>query len=1066
MTLINNAYRATIVPASAGAGKTYRLAHEYLYDTLRDRCDDEGREYFDPTIYKRILAVTFTNKATEEMKSRILAEIHALASGEDSAHLEELMKDTSLSEATLRSRAKIVRTAILHDYSHFTVLTNDTFFQRILRAFIRELGFDLNFTTEIDSTSIVTRSVDALIDDITKDDVLRKWLEELTSERINDGARWDIREAILSLEKSLFNEAIHDIITNLSDKESLRNKVFSFRNRAQNKANEITEKASKANEYIAANNLKHSNFNRSFTSYFDTLASGEIKAPTKSIIDHTSDSTTAWFRKGEATEKSLEVAAHLQSILSDIYNDYLEYSTLGNTLTLLLQNYHSLALLYDLQKRVHKLCEDENTMLLSETRHTIARFISEAETPFIYEKVGNYFDKFMIDEFQDTSAKEWHNFLPLLRNAMAQAEENSVLIVGDVKQSIYRWRGGDWRILGSRVAEELKDVDEVPLDSNWRSLPNIVNFNNDIFENIVDGDNSNLNEMLDKAKHNGLLTDECHKALYNMLVEAYSEHGQKPKRKHQNQGFISVESYDKSDEEVSQCYIKRIREVLDMGYKPCDITILVRTNGEASAIADELLAVRSSFPTEQQFEITTEEALTISSSQGVRLVIALLRLAINRKDTASLTLYNSIHKQNRFDARLDDEEIRFLDQVRTMPLEEAFESIIIRYKADISGDTAYIQALHEHIVRFSSGKVADIALFDKWWREKCDKLSVRVERSERAIEVMTIHKAKGLENKVVIIPRCNWSVDPKQSGGYITNIVWAEPQHNDSLASLGAFPLRFSSSVQNSLFADGYYKEFVYSHIDNINLLYVALTRAKEQLYIFVPRGRMKNIGTLLLESLPEYAVKESLGSSNDKQFEHERYTIGSIHSPEPKEQKSDNKNSTSMAWLTNYEASPVNIKMRTTTSRYSGEEEVSLTPRSIGIKLHRLFEGTTTREDILSKLNDMVAGGEIATSEVAQLKQHIDHALDNTVAGEWFDGSWDQILHERSILRPKEKSKRPDRVMLKGKRAVVVDFKFGAEKESYIKQMESYKNELLAMGYTDIRGHLWYVAAEKVVEV
>ena len=235
MTIINNAHRATIVPASAGAGKTYRLTHEYLYDTLRNRRDDNEREYFDPTIYKRILAVTFTNKATEEMKSRILSEIHKLASGEDSAHIKELMRDTSLSEATIRSRAKIVRSAILHDYSHFSVLTNDTFFQRILRAFIRELGLDLNFTTEIDTTPLVIRSVDAVIEDITNDATLRKWLEELTAERINDGLKWDIREAILTFEKSLFSEATHDIISNLSDKESLRNKVFGFRSRSEEK---------------------------------------------------------------------------------------------------------------------------------------------------------------------------------------------------------------------------------------------------------------------------------------------------------------------------------------------------------------------------------------------------------------------------------------------------------------------------------------------------------------------------------------------------------------------------------------------------------------------------------------------------------------------------------------------------------------------------------------------------------------------------------------------------------------------------------------------------------------
>ena len=1059
--------RATIVPASAGSGKTYRLVHEYIYDTLRNRYydDDCYAAYFDPTIYKRILAVTFTNKATEEMKSRILATIHELASGQECAHLKELISETGLSESTLRSRAKIVRSAILHDYSHFTILTNDTFFQRILRAFVRELGIDLNFSTELDTAPIVTRSVDALIEDITKDKELRHWLEELTAERIDDGARWDIREAILSLEKSLFNEATHDIISNLSDKELLHNKVFSFRSRARHKADEISRKAGEASKYITSHGYSHSDFIRSFTSYFDTLASGNIKAPTKSIIGHISDSFTAWFKKGHATPQLLEVAVHLRGVLSDIYNDFLDYETLNNTQALLMQNYRSLALLHDLQKKVHELCNEENTMLLSETRHTIARFISEADAPFIYEKVGSYYDKFMIDEFQDTSAKEWHNFLPLLRNAMAQSDDNSVLIVGDVKQSIYRWRGGDWRILGSRVAADLKDVAEVPLEYNWRSLPAIVEFNNDLFDNIVAIDNDNLNTLLDEAKQGGKITKECHSVLCDMLSDAYCGHEQEPRRKHKNKGFISIESYDASDTEASKSYIQRIRDVLDMGYKPSDITILVRVNNEASRIADELLAARSSFPAEQQFEITTEEALTISASPATRLVIALLRLAINRNDTASLTVYNGICKENRFDARLDDEEMKFLDKIRNMPLGEAFEHIVIGYGAFIKGETAYIQALHEHIVHFSSGKVSDIALFDKWWREKSDKLSVHVERSERAIEIMTIHKAKGLENKVVIIPACNWRIDPKLSGGYTTNIVWAEPQHTDPLSELGAFPLRFSNQVRNSLFADGYYQEMVYSHIDNINLLYVALTRAKEQLYIFVPQNKSHNIGSLLLESLPSNVVKSN-SEGDGEESRPQRYTIGTLHAPEPEEQRDDDKERVEMAWLTDYSASPVTIKMRTTTSRYFGDEEASLTPRSVGIKLHRLFEGTTTREDIFVKLRNMASDGEIAASEIASLEQQINNALDNTVAGEWFDGSWEQILHERSIIRPKESNKRPDRVMLKGKQAVVVDFKFGAIKDEHLNQIKTYKEELCAMGYTDVRGYLWYVAAEKVVEV
>ena len=1064
--------RATIVPASAGSGKTYRLAHEYIYDTLRNRYDDNGRAYFDHTIYKRILAVTFTNKATEEMKSRILAEIHTLASGEESDHLADLIKETSLSEEELRSRAKIVRSAILHDYSHFAVLTNDTFFQRILRAFVRELGFDLNFTTELDTAPLVIRGVDAVIEDITTDETLRQWLEDLVAERIDDGERWNIREPILLLHNAIFNEATHDIIANLSDKESLNKKISDFRLRIERQASKVKNRAQQAIDYIVLQGYSHAKFSSSWTSCLDKIASGDIKLPTKTFINHLSDDPASWFRKKEVTPALLVMAAYLQPEFVALYHDILEYNTLKNTLTYLLQNYRYLALLYDLQKKVKEFCGKDNSMLISETRHTIARFISEAETPFIYEKVGNYFDKFMIDEFQDTSAKEWYNFLPLLRNAMAQSNESSVLIVGDVKQSIYRWRGGDWKILGSQVAADLKDVATVPLENNWRSLPNIVNFNNTLFEKLIENDNKILNDLLNGAKSESRITERQHSMLYNMLQEAYFSHSQRPMRKHINKGFISVDVYDRNDKKGAALYIERIREVLAMGYKPCDITILVRNNSDAIKIADDLLASRATFPEEHQFEITTEDALNIASSPAAQLIMALLRLAINRKDTASLAIYNKMHNDSRFDTKLTDEENAFLDQIRTMPLEDAFENILIRYASDFEGAAAYVQAMHEHIVRFSTGKVSDIALFDKWWNEKSEKLSVRVDRSERAIEIITIHKAKGLENKVVLIPLCNWAINPRLSNGRSTNIVWAEPRHDDPLSNIGIFPLRFVENVKNSLFSDGYYSEFVYSHIDNINMLYVALTRAKEHLYIFIPTGGIRNIGTLLLESLPDCLTQVKPAEEEIKEGENEgenetppivRYTMGEPHTPEPIKQEDKGPE---MVWQTDYKASPVTIKMRTSASRYFDSEDKGLTPRSIGIKLHRLFEGASSREDIFAKLNLMATNGDISASEVIELEQHIRHALDNTVAGEWFDGSWDNILHERNIIRPNKNHKRPDRIMLRGKSVVVVDYKFGAEKDNHHSQIESYKAELRAMGYTDIRGFIWYVTNEKVVEV
>lgn len=1056
--------RAVIVPASAGSGKTYRIAHEYLYDTLRNRTDEDGKPYFDRLFYKRILAVTFTNKATEEMKSRILKEIHLLASGENSAHLAELIKQTSLDEATLRKRAKIIRSQILHDYSHFTILTNDTFFQRILRAFVKELGIDMNFSTELDSAPILTRSIDALIESITGNQEIRQWLEELTEERINDGERWDIRSAIASLSGELFKESTKDIIAKCSHKEGLKSNIFRFNTTVKRQQEALRAKGAYALHIIAERGYSHDDFKLKFTKVFDKVANGTLDKITEAVARHMSDSPVEWFNKGRATADLISLATQLQEILVDIYNDHLDLVTLENTQRILSRNYRGFALLHDLQEKVNKICREDNSMLLSETKHAIAGFISESEAPFIYEKVGNYFDKFMIDEFQDTSTKEWQNFLPLLRNAMSQSNDTSVLIVGDVKQAIYRWRGGDWRILNNDVKRSLIDCNIEPLQNNWRSLPNIVEFNNLLYTSIIERENNRLNLLLDNALQAKRISKEIYDELYNTLQNAYSNHKQIPRRKHINCGYISIvapiEGANTTPQMVSKrgipLYIERIKEVLEQGFSPCDITILVRKNSDGMDIAEELLFYRDMLPKELWFEITTEEALRITASAAVQLIIAIMRLALNRNDITSLVQYNHLCHNDQFDRELDNEEQLFLDTIRAMSPEDAFQHIVIHYSEYMNGETAYIMALHEHISHFSAGKVADLQLFDKWWREKGESLSVRVERSKRTIEILTIHKAKGLENKVVIIPRCAWSLEPMSSGGQKANIIWSKAAPNNNLGDIGEFPVSYNNSVEESLFADGYFRERIYTCVDALNLLYVATTRAKEQLHLFLPSTKSNsNIGSILLENFA--TNMQQVGDL------YRHYTIGTFDAPEAEERTEDRIHTT---LIKQHHASPINLKLRTSVSRYFQEEIKSMSPRSAGIHLHRAFEGASTRQEIFDNLGEMHTNGVLQASEVAALKEQIVQTLDTTVAGEWFDGSWSKLHSERSIILPDGTTKRPDRVMIRHNEAVVVDYKFGEEKHSYAHQVEEYMEKLRQMGYSSVKGYIWYVGTGNIVQI
>ncbi len=1069
------AARAKILNASAGSGKTYALAYKYICDVLGD-APEQGT--FDPTAYRRIVAVTFTNKATTEMKSRILRQIQALASGGKSDYLADLARDLGLDEQELRRRAKIVRTAILHDYSRFTILTNDTFFQRILRAFVKELGIELGYSLELDTAPVLSKSADAIIEDIASNTELREWVMEMAQDRIEAGERWNIRDGILLLNSELFKEYTKEPIAQVTDKRQLKAAVFSYAKRVDRIVEELQAKAHTAMQAIADAGLTNSDFSYHFTDYFDKVSALGAVLPTTTILKHIDDAPEAWFTKSSKVADKAGIVGTLQPILAEICDRVEEVDRMRKSRDILLRNYRSFAILGDLYRKSVEICKEENTMLLSETKHIISEFITENDAPFIYEKVGNRFDRYMIDEFQDTSLGEWRNFLPLLRNAMAQSEQVSILLVGDIKQSIYRWRGSDWSILGSTAPAELgkENVDIQTLGCNYRSLPRIVEFNNEVMGRAVEIDNEALNSRLDKAVAEKKIEQSRSAALHDTLRKAYDGLRQTPMRKSKHEGYIKV-SVCKEEPDVVGC----IKALIDRGYRPCDITVLVRSKRESYRLAEALLAVKADGDGRYRFDVMTQEALKINGSPSVRLILAIMRLAVNRNDTLSKAVCDRMLKGCDFTAPITESENSFLDSLRTLSPAEAFERVVMQCGLSRAKDAAYIQALHEHVVRFCASKVADIALFLRWWDENGDGKSVCVERSDSAIEIMTIHKAKGLENKVVLLPYCNWSLDPKADSGWRKNMFWAKPSKKSGLEGVGTFPVPVSKAASESAFAEGYYDEVVYSHVDSINLLYVALTRAAEELYIFIPQmslARSNNAGTLVYNAIG--ADKFTFDTESDTTV----CTFGKPDTPEPdsekseEEKRSETANASMQVRLTEYGSSPVKMNLRLSAARYFEEgEKVCMTPRNMGILLHRAFENAATRDDIFAALAQMVTDGVLSAEESTALAGQITSTLDNTVAGEWFSDKWTAVRREENIVIPREATKgvgdaadgsglrRPDRVMLRGDEAVVVDYKFGKRKKEHTEQVCGYAGLLTAMNYSRVRGYVWYVHDGEIVE-
>ena len=1054
-------FKAHILTASAGSGKTYSLAREYIYNTLRPQADEQLRG-FNPFVYRTILAVTFTNKATEEMKSRILTQINNLATGLECEFLEELIAMTSLSEQKLRERAMKVRSAILHDYSRFAILTNDTFFQRIVRAFVKELGIDINYAIELDTAPIIQKSVETLIERMNKSDELEEWLMEFAEENINEGKQWNIKKGIMQLKNELFKEHTKEAIDSI-DKEHIKQMVTHYLTTAQQQIEEIKQVAQRASALISQSGYSHSDFSYGFTAYFDTIAAfnSQTKEPSQRVIGHCTDSATEWFKKSpKPTADMLSLAEQLQPMLVEVVNNFQELKYLYNSCVLLRKNYRSFALLNDLYAAAKEICNEQNTMLLSETKHTIASFVTEQDAPFIYEKVGNRFEKFMIDEFQDTSLKEWENFRPLLMNAISQSADIAVLLVGDIKQSIYRWRGSDWNILSSIAPNDLKarntPILQDSLRGNYRSLQQIVEFNNSTMSQVAEIENTLLNSQLDHALSNGSISQALHSELYDAIKSAYRTENlvQTPKRKHKHEGFVSVTAHYTPQPDI----VGKVREIIhNRGFDPCDITILVRTRGEAESVAKVLLDAGMEDPT-MRFGIMTQEALKLNSSPIVQFILAVMRYAVDRRDRVSLAIYNRYLYNFDLYRTLTDDEVEFFDTLKNCSPEQAFEKIMIRHHNLFKGQSAYTEALHENIIKYCNTKVADLSLFLKWWSDNGGERSVNIDKDRNAIEVMTIHKAKGLENKVIIIPYCTWKFMPE---AIRPTTIWTKPTDGSGIENM-IFPVQSTSVAANSIFAEGYYKEYIYSHIDAINLLYVALTRPKEQLHILFPVSRpdksdnfdpeADNVGELLFNI---FGMAEQYSDTADSESVPEPIvcTFGTDDGAAPSERVEQKTIVLNESPLSEYKMR-LKLSSRRVIEAIQGK---ATTARDEGILLHEVMERAESVEDITRAVEQLVIDGFISQKRAEEITAQVEKIFENATVREWFGSSWQSVRNECDIIAPGVGIKRPDRVMIDGERAVVVDYKFGERSNTYHKQITLYCTLLEQMGYKT-EGYLWYV--------
>jgi ATP-dependent exoDNAse (exonuclease V) beta subunit len=1057
----------TIYSASAGSGKTYMLTAIYLENLFRSRYN-----------YRKILAVTFTNKATAEMKSRILDHLHKLAVGEESDYLAGLVKATGKTEDWIRKESKEILNSILHDFSRFSVSTIDSFFQKVLRAFAREVGLHSGFSIELDHSTILSAAVDEMIASAAVDTQLKDWLIKYAKSNIEEEKSWNLKDGIIRLAEELFKEKFK--ILSFEERSKLENKKFlieyieKIKSISHSFEKKVIDFGKRADEIFSKFDLSDDLFYRKgqgIPGFIRSMVSGNVKEPNGWVREIINE-PPRWSTGTISPQLQTAISSGLDQTLRDAIHYYDENLIFYKSSESILSYIYALGILSDVLHHVHLITTSENSFLLSDAGEVLNLIMREDQSPFIYEKVGNRYENFMIDEFQDTSIIQWNNFKPLIDNSMAEGYDN--LVVGDVKQSIYRWRNSDWRILGKYLVSMVdnKRIFSEPLTTNWRSRSNIIRFNNTLFTIIPD--------QVDKS-----LSDELLPVSFKKL---YSEAIQADPCKNDG-GFVRLEFIVTDDEqEWKETVLERIPVVIeslqDKGYKASDIGIIVRDGKEGGQVLNTLINYNNNYSSEKKeiynFNAVSNDSLLLSNSPVIIFMVSVITVVNDPQDYISRAIMLRFFLMSTGDEEAEKVSIQsdkliegsqayfpdgyedFLEQIRQMPLFEATESIIKFFRlGDYSWNVPFLNTFQDYIVSFTGSKNADIQTFLDWWAESGKKKSVVLPGNQDAIRILTIHKSKGLEFKVVILPFLSWNLDHMPSK---QPVLWVKPD-TPPFNDLGIVPVKYSKDLTNTIFAD-YYKEEKYSvYLDNINLLYVALTRAKDVLYGFSvdnPRSENTIAGVLknALTLIPELQEGQGFTLRSHYNVGNRVFEYGEI--PENKSDTTNKKNLISSRYIVSQTMESLKLKLHGE-NYFSSDSQTIRKKINYGKLMHEVFEGINTPTDISMAVRKLVLEGKLADEESDDIEKKVNNMISIPQVADWFMPD-NEVLTEAGILLPTGVTRRPDRVIFKNGKTTIIDFKFGEENSHYTDQVDQYRNLLLDMGYKEIDAFIWYVDKNKIV--
>lgn len=1061
-----------IYKASAGSGKTFTLTRQFLFLLFQEKEN-----------YKHILAATFTNKATEEMKSRIIAELHTLACGKESAHREYLLQHLShiKSDALLNERARATLSNILHDYSHLSITTIDRFFQRIIRSFAREIRVSSNYNIELDDKSILQKVSEQLFFDLERkgNEDLVDWMTRFAEEQIENGNSWNFSESIGKLSEEFLSEeykrassqneqALGDFIV----LKSFLSKITKHQMMLKKQLQSIAEKGVNIAEDFGLNSLDFKYGKTSGISFLYNISIGTIPDKIGQRTIDMTENQEAWYTKSSSKKNDIIIAcgAGLDECLRNLVQCWGENIQLYQSIDLIRANFYSLGILSDLERQLKNYTDENNILLLSNSNELIANIIDDSDTPFIYEKTGHHYKHFMIDEFQDTSQLQWNNLKPLISNSLA--EGNSNLIVGDVKQSIYRWRNSDWKQLDHGIkAEYHNSAKEEVLPTNWRSSREIIKFNNTLIQNTA-------RHLQAQFIHETEADVDAESA--QLFESAYADIIQEVPQSAKDGGYISFKFYDKeANDEWKEDVISQLPSIIenaqDKGHKLSDMAILVRRNSEGAQISRYLLNYAATHPqSKYRYDVISDEALWLSGSYDVQFLVNIFKYLMLPNGLVASQL--NILYNNYLNASSRPEELKWEDstlhpdiekklgQLTSLSLLETTEELITRFKLGSQASEAiFIQSFIDTINDFEYQQSGGINEFLIWWDERGKTRSISTPDGQDAINIQTVHKSKGLEYKIVIIPFLDWDI--AKDKGYLWTTTDVEP-----LNEIPYLPVRISSKLKNSLFKTEYEEEKLLQYIDSINLLYVAFTRAKEALIGFgqapKPKSKITSLDAILTQVLAKKTNKENYTIDLSPHWNEEKNTFEYGEFPHSKKQESRN---TKALQLKQYKSNSQNHNLQLRLQSHDFEitdNDIKATASKTGKIWHRLFEQINSLQELPSAVSSLVQEGIVSAKAAEEILSNVKQAIKQPIVESWFS-SEATIRNEATILTPAGHNYRPDRLVQLGDQLMVIDFKFGTiEKKSYNKQVQHYMKLIKQIGHNKLRGYLWYVTLNKVIKV